>query len=209
MEVKLRSKISHWPKILHRYVLYWVIDPWWLILFFSYFFRGQDWSGGDIDGGEGGVGTIVERIKPSASTSQERSIVIVLWDSTGQQSQCVTGHMNSFALRVIDNALVGIRHEGKKCKFCNEDDNSVAGILWACSTCNGVSLCTAHYMGDKHDLSHPFLRFDTPTSPALMLLPRKGSRKQQIKGVFPGAKVQRSADWMWQGKLPHLLLIKL
>ena len=88
-------------------------------------------------------------------------------------------------------------------------DNSVAGILWACSTCNGVSLCTAHYMGDKHDLSHPFLRFDTPTSPALMLLPRKGSRKQQIKGVFPGAKVQRSADWMWQGKLPHLLLIKL
>ena len=85
-------------------------------------------------------------------------------------------------------------------------DNSVAGILWACSTCNGVSLCTAHYMGDKHDLSHPFLRFDTPTSPALMLLPRKGSRKQQIKGVFPGAKVQRSADWMWQGKLSHLLI---
>ena len=91
---------------------------------FLFFFRGQDWSGGDIDGGEGGVGTIVERIKPSASTSQERSIVIVLWDSTGQQSQCVTGHMNSFALRVIDNALVGIRHEGKKCKFCNDDDNS-------------------------------------------------------------------------------------
>ena len=31
--------------------------------------------------------------------------------------------MNSFALRVIDNALVGIRHEGKKCKFCNLDAN--------------------------------------------------------------------------------------
>jgi len=59
-------------------------------------------------------------------------------------------------------------------------------------------------MGDKHDLSHPFLRFDTPTSPALMILPRKGSRKQQIKGVFPGAKVQRSADWMWQGKPCYL-----
>ena len=69
------------------------------------FYRGPDWSGGDIDGGEGGVGTIVERIKPS-STSLERSVVIVRWDN-GQQSQCFTGNMDAYALRVIDNATVG------------------------------------------------------------------------------------------------------
>ena len=31
-------------------------------------YRGPDWSDGDVDGGEGGVGTIVERIKPSSSS---------------------------------------------------------------------------------------------------------------------------------------------
>ena len=98
----------------------------------------------------------------------------------------------------VDNAVVGVRHEGKKCKFCNNDED-IAGILWVCSICSNVCLCTTHYMGDKHDLSHTFLRFDTPTSAGHMLPPRKGSKKQQIKGVFPGAKVQRSADWMWQG----------
>ena len=120
------------------------------------------------------------------------------WD-TGNQSQCSTGHTNAYALRVIDNAVVGVRHAGKKCKFCNSDED-IAGILWVCSICNNVYLCTAHYMGDKHDLSHTFLRFDTPTSPAQMLPIRKGSKRQHIKGVFQGAKVQRSADWTWQGK---------
>ena len=163
-------------------------------------YRGPDWSGGDIDGGEGGVGTIVERIKPS-STSLDRSMVTVRWDN-GQQSQCFTGHLDAYALRVIDNATVGVRHDGEKCKFCNSDaTGDVAGILWVCSTCSNVGLCTSHYMGDKHDITHSFLRFDSPTAAALVLPPRKGSRKQQIRGVFPGAKVQRSADWMWQGNL--------
>lgn len=163
--------------------------------------RGPDWSGGDVDGGEGGVGTIVEASK-AGTASIESGTTVVRWDS-GQLSQCPTGQSNTFSLRAIDNAVVGVRHPEKSCKYCTGQENGVSGILWMCTTCNDLSLCTHHYMNDKHDLNHPFLRLDAPATAqqaptAIMVPPRKGSRKIPIRGVFPGAKVQRSADWMWQ-----------
>ena len=157
--------------------------------------RGPDWEGGEIDGGEGGVGTITECPK---SSSQMGSAVNVRWDN-GKQSQCRIGYLSAYDLRIVDNGPSGIRHPLKKCRFCGDSEEGITGIAWVCSSCAGeVSLCTLHYMNDKHDTSHSFLRLEIPTSSASLVPPRKGSRKAHLRGVFKGAKVQRSADWMWQ-----------
>ena len=157
--------------------------------------RGPDWPYDNQDGGEGCVGTIVSKSNGDS--------VLVRWDC-GTQGQYRTGP-SSYELRIFDNAPAGIRHADKFCTFCNADPDlgkEICGVLWACSSCPDVQLCSFHYMNDKHDLNHPFLRLDssgiTDESLAQLVPPRRGSRRITIKGVFAGAKVQRSFDWMWQ-----------
>ena len=60
--------------------------------------RGPDWEGGDSDGGEGYLGTLVQLLG--------NHTVRVLWDM-GQETTCSAGHDGKFELRVFDTAQVG------------------------------------------------------------------------------------------------------
>ena len=60
--------------------------------------RGPDWEGGDSDGGEGYLGTLVQL--PGDHK------VRVLWDM-GQETTCNAGHDGKFELRVFDTAQAG------------------------------------------------------------------------------------------------------
>ena len=60
--------------------------------------RGPDWSGGDADGGEGHLGTVVALLDGHKAR--------VLWDS-GQEFTYRAGADGKFDLRVFDTAPVG------------------------------------------------------------------------------------------------------
>ena len=61
--------------------------------------RGPDWGWGDQDGGEGGVGTVVE-------VGRNREAVLVQWDF-GTRGWYRSGGQNKFDLRVLDTGLTG------------------------------------------------------------------------------------------------------
>jgi len=56
----------------------------------------------------------------------------------------------------------GTRHVFVTCDICGH--SGVVGIRWHCTQCHDYDLCHDCYMSDKHDLTHAFVRFDTPTS---------------------------------------------
>jgi E3 ubiquitin-protein ligase mind-bomb len=160
--------------------------------------RGPDWTWGDQDGGEGYAGTVVD----SAKRVPPEGTVMVRWD-VGKQSNYRTGSQNAYDLRIIDNAAIGVRHPQRQCHYCStmsdedsackEITNFVTGMLWTCATCPDVNLCTDCYMSDKHDVSHQFLRFDNRPidilrTMAIMVPPRKGSKKVTLRGIFSGAR---------------------
>ena len=60
--------------------------------------RGPDWRGGDTDGGEGYVGTLIQLLG--------NHTVRVLWDM-GQESTCSAGADGKLELRVFDTAQSG------------------------------------------------------------------------------------------------------
>ena len=60
--------------------------------------RGPDWAGGDADGGEGHLGTVVALLDGHKAR--------VLWDS-GQEFTYRSGADGKFDLRVFDTAPVG------------------------------------------------------------------------------------------------------
>lgn len=62
--------------------------------------RGRNWKWDDQDGGEGGVGTII-------NSDASSKIAIVLWDN-GNQAQYRAGYNGSFDLRILDSAPAGI-----------------------------------------------------------------------------------------------------
>ena len=119
--------------------------------------RGPDWSWEDQDGGEGFVGTIVN--DSNKSLSHPEGTVLVRWDH-GKQSNYRVGHNSTYDLRLVDNGPIGIKHMDKSCKNCGDEFKWITGVLWSCTTCPDVFLCTQHYMSDKHDLHHQFLRLE-------------------------------------------------
>ncbi|KAK7473301.1 hypothetical protein BaRGS_00035433, partial [Batillaria attramentaria] len=148
--------------------------------------RGPDWDAGDVDGGEGFLGTVTEVL------SNQK--VRVLWDN-GEESTCRTGSDGKFDLRVFDTAPSGVRHTNTKCAECGEED--ILGTLWRCRECSGSDLCTPCYSDDKHDLRHPFLRIDSPGDQGCVVPKRKTGVKIRAIGIFPGATVTRGRDWNW------------
>ena len=118
--------------------------------------RGPDWSWDDQDGGEGCVGTVVSDSNKSMAGNHPEGTALVRWDH-GKQSNYRVGHLSTYDLRLVDNGSVGVKHLGKRCKYCSED---VIGVLWSCTICPEVILCTKHYMSDKACLNHQFLRVD-------------------------------------------------
>uniref|UniRef100_A0A2R5LAE8 RING-type E3 ubiquitin transferase n=1 Tax=Ornithodoros turicata TaxID=34597 RepID=A0A2R5LAE8_9ACAR len=155
--------------------------------------RGPDWKWGNQDSGEGHVGTVVEIGKPGSSTSPDRTVV-VQWDS-GSRTNYRVGYQGAYDLRVLDNAPVGIKHPNIICDSCCKQ--GICGTRWKCARCYDFDLCTTCYMADKHDLTHPFIRFDTAASTGVEMLKRQGAVKIAARGIFVGAKVVRGPDWDW------------
>ncbi|VUZ47390.1 unnamed protein product, partial [Hymenolepis diminuta] len=112
--------------------------------------RGPDWKWGNQDGGNGHVGSL--------RRFEARGEAVVLWDS-GIVANYRCGALG-FDLRVLDSSPTGRRHLDTICEGCNE--SPIYGIRWKCMLCLNVDLCSSCYHGDKHCLSHPFLRITTP-----------------------------------------------
>ncbi|CAG0898529.1 unnamed protein product [Darwinula stevensoni] len=165
--------------------------------------RGPDWEWGDQDGGEGFVGTVVE-------IGREKT-VMVQWDC-GTLSNYRIGYQNYYDLLIWDNAPVGVKHPNFSCDSCKRQ--GIQGLRWKCKICHDFDLCMACYMGDKHDLNHPFFRFDSPFSQGVEVPSRAESVRIPLKGIFPSAKVIRGPNWDWgnqdggQGKIGSVLDIR-
>lgn len=56
----------------------------------------------------------------------------------------------------------GVRHPNIVC--CNCKAEGIQGFRWKCAKCADFNLCNTCYMNDRHDLNHPFVRFDVSSS---------------------------------------------
>lgn len=73
------------------------------------------------------------------------------------------GYQSAYDIRVYDNAPIGVRHSNVICHACRK--HGIIGMRWKCARCFDFDFCTHCYMAlDKHDLTHPFLRFETATN---------------------------------------------
>ncbi|XP_065199147.1 E3 ubiquitin-protein ligase mib1-like [Sycon ciliatum] len=150
--------------------------------------RGPDWKWKNQDGGEGHCGTV--------RAFEGTRDVVVIWDNgTSANYRCA----GAFDLRVWDSSPAGQPHEGTTCEGCSL--SPICGQRFTCTACQDVDLCSWCYHGDKHNLKHRFLRQTLPggerTEP---LEKRSKSKKMQLKGFFPGAKVVRGTDWEWENQ---------
>ncbi|CAL1544063.1 unnamed protein product [Lymnaea stagnalis] len=156
--------------------------------------RGPDWKWCDQDMHEGYVGTVVE-IGGQGLSKTHRNYVRVRWDG-GSRHWYRAGHGGKYDLLVFDNAQDGTQHPKVMCDECKTE--GIRGVRWKCGSCYNYDLCSACYGGDKHDLSHPFLRIDNPWSKLHHKVPcRMESQKVQAMGIFTGSAVRRGADWRW------------
>ncbi|XP_062507383.1 E3 ubiquitin-protein ligase MIB1-like isoform X2 [Corticium candelabrum] len=147
--------------------------------------RGPDWKWGKQDGGEGHVGTV-----RNFESAEE---VVVVWDNgTAANYRC----SGSFDLRVLDSAPSGVKHDSTMCDGCRMQP--LFGIRWKCADCENYDLCSMCYHGDKHSLKHQFYRINRPRSDALLMEPRRKTKKLTFKGIFPGSRVVRGVDWQWE-----------
>uniref|UniRef100_A0A182MM47 RING-type E3 ubiquitin transferase n=1 Tax=Anopheles culicifacies TaxID=139723 RepID=A0A182MM47_9DIPT len=158
--------------------------------------RGPDWIWHEQDDGEGHVGTLCE-IGRFGSTHSPDKTVVVNWDS-GHRTNYRVGYHKQYDLIVIDNAQIGVKHPNVLCDGCSKA--GIAGIRFRCAECPYYDLCATCYGNDLHDLEHPFIRFQTANSLGILLPPRKGSTKIQLKGIFAGARVTRGPDWEWNNQ---------
>ncbi|KAK6175250.1 hypothetical protein SNE40_013753 [Patella caerulea] len=148
--------------------------------------RGPHWSGGDVDGGEGHVGTVV--------SVGGFDTVEVLWDN-GKHNSCRIGKDGKYDLRVLDNGTTGVRHTQFICNACSE--RGIFGMRWTCNDCKDCHLCPVCYVTDEHDIHHEFTRYVTPDDLGTLVPKRGTSVKHQSMGIFPGAIVKRGRDWKW------------
>ncbi|KAM5248898.1 E3 ubiquitin-protein ligase MIB2 isoform 4-T4 [Ctenodactylus gundi] len=155
--------------------------------------RGVDWKWGQQDGGEGGVGTVVELGRHGSPATPDRTVV-VQWDQ-GTRTNYRAGYQGAHDLLLYDNAQIGVRHPNIICDCCRK--HGLRGMRWKCRVCLDYDLCTQCYMRDKHDLAHAFERYETAHSRPVTLSPRQGLPRIPLRGIFQGAKVVRGPDWEW------------
>ncbi|XP_026322504.1 E3 ubiquitin-protein ligase MIB1 [Hyposmocoma kahamanoa] len=147
--------------------------------------RGPDWKWGKQDGGEGHVGTVRNFESPEE--------VVVVWDNgTAANYRC----SGAYDLRILDSAPTGVKHEGTMCDTCRQQP--IFGIRWKCAECSNYDLCSVCYHGDKHHLRHRFYRISALGAQRCLVEPRRKSKKQAVRGIFPGARVVRGVDWQWE-----------
>ncbi|XP_039732799.1 E3 ubiquitin-protein ligase MIB2 isoform X7 [Pteropus medius] len=155
--------------------------------------RGVDWKWGPQDGGEGGVGTVVELGRHGSPSTPDRTVV-VQWDH-GTRTNYRAGYQGGHDLLLYDNAQIGVRHPNIICDCCKK--HGLRGMRWKCVVCFDYDLCTQCYMHDKHDLAHAFQRYETAHSRPVTLSPRQGLLRIPLRGIFQGAMVVRGPDWEW------------
>ncbi|XP_012513010.1 PREDICTED: E3 ubiquitin-protein ligase MIB2 isoform X2 [Propithecus coquereli] len=155
--------------------------------------RGVDWKWGQQDGGEGGVGTVVELGRHGSPSTPDRTVV-VQWDQ-GTRTNYRAGYQGAHDLLLYDNAQIGVRHPNIICDCCKK--HGLRGMRWKCRVCFDYDLCTQCYMHNKHDLAHAFERYETAHSRPVTLSPRQGLPRIPLRGIFQGAKVVRGPDWEW------------
>ncbi|XP_004639649.2 E3 ubiquitin-protein ligase MIB2 isoform X2 [Octodon degus] len=172
--------------------------------------RGTDWKWGQQDGGEGGVGTVVELGRHGSPSTPDRTVV-VQWDQ-GTRTNYRAGYQGAHDLLLYDNAQIGVRHPNIICDCCKK--HGLRGMRWKCRVCFDYDLCTQCYMHNKHDLTHAFERYETAHSRPVVLSPRQGLPRTPLRGIFQGAKVVRGPDWEWgsqdggEGKLGRVVDIR-
>ncbi|CAB4055484.1 MIB [Lepeophtheirus salmonis] len=137
--------------------------------------RGPDWKWGEQDDGIGHAGTVVEFGRSGSNTSPDGTVV-VQWDS-GIRTNYRMGFQKAYDLRIYDIAASGVQHPNHSCVYCK---TRILGYRWSCSSCPELDYCNGCYNSDIHDLSHSFIRIDTPTSVPVQ-----------------GAWVHRGHDWDW------------
>ncbi|KAM5320354.1 LOW QUALITY PROTEIN: E3 ubiquitin-protein ligase MIB2 [Glossophaga mutica] len=155
--------------------------------------RGVDWKWGQQDGGEGGVGTVVELGRHGSASTPDRTVV-VQWDH-GTRTNYRAGYQGAHDLLLYDNAQIGVRHPNIICDCCKK--HGLRGMRWKCRICADYDLCTQCYLSNKHDLTHAFERYETAHSRPVALSPRQGLPRIPLRGIFQGAKVVRGPDWEW------------
>ncbi|XP_028016690.2 E3 ubiquitin-protein ligase MIB2 isoform X3 [Eptesicus fuscus] len=155
--------------------------------------RGVDWKWGQQDGGEGGVGTVVELGRHGSPSTPDRTVV-VQWDH-GTRTNYRAGYQGAHDLLLYDNAQIGVRHPNIICDCCKK--HGLRGMRWKCRVCADYDLCTQCYLNNKHDLAHAFERYETAHSRPVTLSPRQGLPRIPLRGIFQGAKVVRGPDWEW------------
>ncbi|XP_047580300.1 E3 ubiquitin-protein ligase MIB2 isoform X3 [Lutra lutra] len=155
--------------------------------------RGVDWKWGQQDGGEGGVGTVVELGRHGSPSTPDRTVV-VQWDH-GTRTNYRAGYQGAHDLLLYDNAQIGVRHPNIICDCCKK--HGLRGMRWKCRVCFDYDLCTQCYMHNRHDLAHAFERYETAHSRPVTLSPRQGLPRIPLRGIFQGAKVVRGPDWEW------------
>ena len=70
--------------------------------------RGPDWEGGNEDGGEGYVGTVVAGARADGGAEEGRhDVATVQWDVGGERHVYRCGAEGKYDLRVIDSAPAG------------------------------------------------------------------------------------------------------
>ncbi|XP_037684717.1 E3 ubiquitin-protein ligase MIB2 isoform X2 [Choloepus didactylus] len=172
--------------------------------------RGVDWKWGHQDGGEGGVGTVVELGRQGSPSTPDRTVV-VQWDH-GSRTNYRAGYQGAHDLLLYDNAQIGVRHPNIVCDCCKK--HGLRGMRWKCRVCFDYDLCTQCYMHNKHDLGHAFERYETAHSRPVPLSPRQSLLRIPLRGIFQGAKVVRGPDWEWgtqdggEGKPGHVADIR-
>ncbi|XP_062614849.1 E3 ubiquitin-protein ligase MIB2-like isoform X2 [Saccostrea cucullata] len=160
--------------------------------------RGQNWSWGDQDGGEGHLGTVVEIGHEESSGKVPPMCAQVQWDK-GYRNMYRVGYEDQYDLRIYDTSALGIKHD-RQCTNPGCEEPEIFGMLWQCDQCSNVVLCSHCYHSDKHDIIHKFTRFDYPSHKGCSVPKRQLSSRQKVFGIFEDAKVTRGIDWRWENQ---------
>ncbi|KAK8761284.1 hypothetical protein V5799_027446 [Amblyomma americanum] len=68
---------------------------------------------------------------------------------------------------------------GVSCDACGQRD--IVGTRWKCAACFNYDLCTTCHYGGKHSLDHAFLYIKVPGGTAIMVPPRRGIVRAEVK----------------------------
>ncbi|XP_018569323.1 ZZ-type zinc finger-containing protein P35G2.11c-like [Anoplophora glabripennis] len=79
------------------------------------------------------------------------------------------------------NQAQGSVHDGIQCDECKSLD--ILGIRYKCKSCRNYDLCDPCYRGNAHDLSHCFIRIDSPNCVGIYLPPRLVTMTKQKLGT--------------------------